>query len=133
METLDKQKLLGCLRKEFEHCKKMKFNKDTKSHFYVGRESVLLDIITKVESGAFDIQEEQTRSTLQNGDKVTHTKHKYLGTGIIIQFSKTGKTATVDFSQINDWDNKRFPSPPRSFNYLVEHLILVEEQTDEKS
>lgn len=121
METLDKQKLLEWLDSMAD------------KQYYGAVYQRIIEIYKEIKSGRFDIQEEQTRSTLQNGDKVTHTKHKYLGTGIIIQFSKTGKTATVDFSQINDWDNKRFPSPPRSFNYLVEHLILVEEQTDEKS
>ncbi|MDF2684782.1 MAG: hypothetical protein K0R47_5972, partial [Brevibacillus sp.] len=75
METLDKQKLIEWLQNRW--LLEAEDNEPERAGVYYG-------IKMCVESGVFDIQEEQTRSTLQNGDKVTHTKHKYLGTGIII-------------------------------------------------
>lgn len=124
METLDKKQLLNHL----EHVESVYAS--SASDFDHGVFWIVKNIQKHIRDGQFDIQEEKPKSTLQIGDKVTHRKHKYLGTGIIIQLSKSGKTASVDFSQIDDWDHKRLSYPPRSFYYPVEYLILVEEQTD---
>jgi hypothetical protein len=50
---IDKEKLLECLKKEAEFCIKEKFN-EKNTRFYLGRESVLTDIIGHIESGKFD-------------------------------------------------------------------------------
>ncbi|XEC97027.1 hypothetical protein AB6A23_11080 [Paenibacillus tarimensis] len=50
---IDKAKLLECLKKEAEFCIKEKFN-EKKTRFYLGRETVLTDVIRQIESGTFD-------------------------------------------------------------------------------
>lgn len=51
---IDKEKLLGLLKKELEFCRKEKFSDNKKSHFFVGRETVFTDIIAQIDSGNLD-------------------------------------------------------------------------------
>jgi hypothetical protein len=53
---IDKVKLLKCLKKEAEFCIKEKFN-EKKTRFYLGRETVLTDIVGQIESGKFDVDQ----------------------------------------------------------------------------
>ncbi|MDH6427247.1 hypothetical protein M2109_000330 [Paenibacillus sp. PastH-3] len=52
---IDKEKLLQSLKKEADFCIKEKFN-ERKTRFYLGRETVLTDMIRQIESGKFDVE-----------------------------------------------------------------------------
>lgn len=52
-DTLSRKVLLDCLKKEVGFCIEEKFN-EKNTRFYLGRETVLTDIIEQIESGKFD-------------------------------------------------------------------------------
>ncbi|KZS45722.1 hypothetical protein AWU65_07245 [Paenibacillus glucanolyticus] len=52
VNLIDADMLLECLKKEAEFCIKEKFNENN-TRFYLGRETVLTDIIKQIESGRF--------------------------------------------------------------------------------
>ncbi|MGG4552590.1 hypothetical protein [Paenibacillus humicus] len=89
---IDADWLLECLKKEAEFCIKEKFN-EKNSRFYLGRETVLTDIINQIESGKFDIS--PIPPTIKPGDKV---RHEELGDGIVFALDKEDQEITiVDF------------------------------------
>ncbi|MPY20277.1 hypothetical protein [Paenibacillus glucanolyticus] len=75
VNLIDADMLLECLKKEAEFCIKEKFNENN-TRFYLGRETVLTDIIKQIESGAFAIYTPPV-PTIKPGDKVRHTKYGY--------------------------------------------------------
>ncbi|GGF86723.1 hypothetical protein [Paenibacillus aceti] len=71
LRLIDADWLLECLKKEAEFCIKEKFN-EKNTRFYLGRETVLTDIIRQIESGKFDV-DPITLPTIKPGDKAIHS------------------------------------------------------------
>ena len=67
VKLMDENKLLESLKKELEFCVKEKFN-ERNTRFYLGRETVLTDIIRKIEAGEY-IPDTPPVPTIKPGDK----------------------------------------------------------------
>ncbi|KZS47764.1 hypothetical protein AWU65_18465 [Paenibacillus glucanolyticus] len=67
VKLIDQTKLLEGLKKELEFCIKEKF-KEKNTRFYLGRESVLTDIIKQIESGRFDSNPQCTDLNIKSDD-----------------------------------------------------------------
>lgn len=82
VKLIDETKLLGRLKKELEFCTKEKFNKKN-TRFYLGRETVLTDIIRQIESGDYYyVPDTPPVPTIKPGNKVRITDamdRRYIG------------------------------------------------------
>ncbi|KZS48105.1 hypothetical protein AWU65_20325 [Paenibacillus glucanolyticus] len=78
VKLIDQTKLMGCLKKELEFCIKEKFN-EKNTRFYLGRETVLTDIINQIESDKFC---PDTWKCLVCGSDVTNYEPEYCCTYI---------------------------------------------------
>lgn len=67
VKLIDESKILSALKKELEFCIKEKFN-EKNTRFYLGRETVLMDIIRKIEAGEF-ASETPPVPTIKPGDR----------------------------------------------------------------
>lgn len=96
MKLIDADKLLERLKKEAKFCIKEKFN-EKNTRFYLGRETVLTDIIKLIESDAFD-PDPIPLPTIKQYDAVRHPDY---GEGFIKNIE--GKDSWVSFKSL-DYD-----------------------------
>ncbi|WP_054954977.1 hypothetical protein [Paenibacillus dakarensis] len=77
VKLIDGNWLLECLKKEAEFCIKEKFN-EKNTRFYLGRETVLTDIIRQIESGKYEyVSDTPPVPTIKPGDKVNYSDFQF--------------------------------------------------------
>lgn len=116
MEQIDKAKLLEWLVRQ---------HKSERAEGERERASIYWHVKHEIEQGTFDPVPAPV-PMLQKGDKVRHTDDKHIGTGVVLDISKSGLRARVDFGQIKDWDKKRLRWVPFPAYYRLDKLIKIE-------
>jgi flagellar basal body rod protein FlgG len=77
-DSVSRKALLESLKKELEVCTKEKFN-EKKTRFYLGRETVLTDLIGQIESGRFNIPSTESEGKIESLKAITELAVKGLG------------------------------------------------------
>ena len=111
MNAIDREKLLAWLDDEYSR------------EQHLGKAHAIMRVISKIRSGAFDIKPPEVPD-LKPGDQVRHKKEKAFIRGQVLEISKSGKTARVEWVEY-DRNVFRHGAPWPAY-YHIDKLEKVE-------